>query len=812
MKQIILSLAAFFSLHTLQAQDVTYVLFNRDCMNQLEYRYSYPNLKGDNAVWAYSVKPNTLEHYIFMTEGAGHFSPELPDGTVTCRNLDLDDAFVASVNRGAQQMLIVFQRQSGGYWLMPVESATLVARKAAKYWVRSKQSSFQFDTLRLVNEQNLAVAGSPTAAYFSGAKLNNCLMEYSFHCQPVKSGQIRSDFQFIPNVGIVNDRTGNSASSAMENELQLVKVNGMALDDHITEACPEGSGKIAMSKFQKPANYGDDSFESDKEMSSIMQKEQDGESPAEYSKGANGILCAEDWEPGTHIVQKKENLRAIARTYKVSEQDLIKWNKIQNPDLIEICQKLWLKPPPAKAAKKTTSNKGVKAQVYDAQPENTKTVKMQGGTQTQKGTQKSLAQKSKTQKTYDPNRPLEYSDGPANDDDYEYFESETTGAYTRPKIHVVHRGEYLYKIAKMYRCPEECIRIANAMPLEGDEPLTIGQEIIIPECTCTLDGKVLKSPSATTKQPTVKRQNSQGYIQPKKRPSIIEESEAPAEYNYDDDRVYKDEDRYEETSLYDKDGAKKVKVQLYKEHLVRQGETIRSIAAKYKVDSGKLGKLNKPTLSDKGEAMPGKTFLIPIEEDGDEEDNEEDNDPYTRKPTTIKDDGYDPYNYGGVESSGSYSPSSAKTRTGVSTKKPSTANKSYSPAEYDNVSENPKYSGSKRPTTAKQKPRTNILEEDTSDDRSPNESNKTRRYADDDRDDPDGKEIVKPKTRKPQTAGSSTADPKSTQHLVKKGETIQSIADKYDVSPYEISQVNNIGLDDSLIPGKKIWIPVEDGK
>ena len=61
-------------------------------MNQLEYRYSYPNLKGDNAVWAYSVKPNVQEHYIFMTEGAGHYSPELPEGTVSCRNLDLDDA------------------------------------------------------------------------------------------------------------------------------------------------------------------------------------------------------------------------------------------------------------------------------------------------------------------------------------------------------------------------------------------------------------------------------------------------------------------------------------------------------------------------------------------------------------------------------------------------------------------------------------------------------------------------------------------------------------------------------------------------
>lgn len=628
MKQITLALAAFFCFQTLLAQDVTYVLFNRDCMNQLEYRYSYPNLKGENSVWAYSVKPNVQEHFIFMTEGAGHYSPELPDGAVTCRNLDLDDAFVASINRGAQQMLIVFQRQSGGYWLMPVESATLVAKKGAKYWVRARQSSFQFDTLRMVNEQNLAVAGSPTAAYFSGAKLNNCLTEFSFHCEPVKSGQIRADFQFIPSIGIVNDRTGNSASQAMENELQLVKVNGMALDDFIAEACPEGPGKIAISKYQKPARYGDDGFESDKEISSIMQKEQDGESPSEYSK-VGGIQCAEDWEPGTHIVQKGENLRAIARSYKVTEQNLVKWNRIQDPDRIEVCQKLWLKQPPANAGKRTT-NKGVKAQVYDEQPESGRTVKIQG---------KPQSQRTGTKKSYDPNRPIVYSDGPEDTNDYEYFDPSDTKGNSRPRIHTVHRGEYLYLIAKMYRCPEECIRIANAMPLEGDEPLSIGQELIIPECTCTVDGKLIKkSPAAATKKPTVKKQNpgieKQPYDQRKKpRASILDSDEEPVIYNYDEEQNpepewSKDPNRFEESSIYDGEstrpsgkkptGAKRKngenqKVSLFKEHHVKQGETLNSIAAKYRVDASELSQING--LTPKEALTPGKTVLIPIEEE-----------------------------------------------------------------------------------------------------------------------------------------------------------------------------------------------------
>lgn len=632
MKQIILALAAFLTFETLPAQDVTYVLFNRDCMNQLEYRYSYPNLKGDNAVWAYSVKPNIQEHFVFMTEGEGHYSPELPEGTITCRNLDLDDAFVASINRNAKQMLIVFQRQSGGYWLMPVESATLVARNGAKYWVRAKQSSFQFDTLRMVNEQNLAVAGSPTAAYFSGAKLNNCLMEYSFHCEPVKSGQIRSDIEFIPSVGIVNDRTGNSASQAMENELQLVKVNGKSLDDYLLTVCPEGSGKIKMSKAQKIAGYGDDNFERDKELSSIMQKEQTEETPTAYSTDADGIRCAEDWEPGTHIVQKGENLRAIARTYKVTEQQLIAWNKIKNPDRIEICQKIWLKQPVIKA--NASTNKGVKPQVYNTEADAGKTVTPQGLKQVQKGPTKAPATKS-----YDPNRPLVYSTEQTAENDYAYFESEKTSADSRPRIHTVHRGEYLYKIAKLYGCPEECIRIANAMPLEGDEPLTIGQELIIPSCTCTVDGKVIKkssAPAAVAPKPTVKKQTTtekQPYSTGKKpRVSILDDTESPAQYNNDEQSPEPERptktNLYEETSLYDeeiskandkkpsttrKKGETSPKVPLFKEHHVKQGETLNSIAAKFRVDASELSQVNG--LAPKEALTPGKIILIPIEEE-----------------------------------------------------------------------------------------------------------------------------------------------------------------------------------------------------
>lgn len=610
MKHFFLSIVACCSFQALLAQDVTYVLFSRDCMTQLEYQYAYPNLKGDEPVWAYSLKPNLQDNFIFMTEGEGHYSPEMPKETGTCLNLDLEDAYVSRINRGTEKLVIVFPRQSGGYWLMPVGSATMVARNGSKYRVNSVQSSFQFDTLKLVNEQNLAVPGSPTSAYYSGTKLNKCLPEYSFHCEPGKQGQLRSDFQFIPGIGIINDRTGNSASQAMENELQLVKVNGKDLAEYVSKMCPEGPVKVVIPKYQKPAAVE----EVDQPISSVKRKENAA------PDATASIDCADNWEPGTHIVQKGENLRAIARTYNLTEQQLVRWNKIQNPNLIDICQKIWLKPPPADAI--------VGNPRLNNPPETGKVNNAQGITQDSKENSRVLPVKKP-----EPGRPTANSD--------EVTDSEDTGGNTTaPRIHTVSRGEYLYKIAKMYMCPEQCIRIANDMPLEGDETLTIGQELIIPECTCTVGGKVIRKPGVTAApatNPAVKKPAPAVETKPvpatkKPKTSILDESEVPIIYekeekkepltpvrtvkpNLADDSTFDDhEDDWnndQKPAGVDRKKMDPDNMPQFKEHRVQQGETLKSIAVKFRVDVSELSLVNG--INPKEALVPGKVILIPID-------------------------------------------------------------------------------------------------------------------------------------------------------------------------------------------------------
>ncbi len=630
MNRIALAFIITFLTQLLPAQEVTYVVFNRDCMSQLVYRYAYPNVKGDDPVYAYSINPNVLENYVFTAKGAGHYAPTMPVGAVSCRSLELNDGFVAAVNRGDRQMLVVFQRQEGGYWLMPIESATLVARSGQKYWVRSKNCSFTFDTLRLENDQNMAITGSATAVYFKGAKLRNCLMEYSFHCESIKSGDIRSDVDLIPSLGFSSDQTGTSTAKALENQMQLFRVNGQYLDDYIAKGCPEG-GKIEISRTLKPAQYGYDKesygySETDKEVMSIKTNKALDAKPTEYNyNGATvAIDCPEKLGDGYHVVQKGENLRAIARTYNVDVPTLVKWNNISNPNLIEVCQVIWYKKPPtnvnklvkdaaAKPAQYSTPENQVVDQRKIKQTSNEKTVRPAEYNAVDDGYD-SWRQKPQNFSTKEVVKPQQY----------EYYDKLQPSS-DRPLIHTIQKGEYLYKLAKMYNCPEECIRQANNMPVQGDVSFAIGEKVIIPECDCLKTGRL--SPK---NQPYDEPVNTKVQEQKTRTGGNLLD---PVTYNYDDPYV-KTEGKKEPAKLVDEwpinetdkvaasinaktekstsKGGDQPKVPQFKEYLARQGDTLRSIATKYKVDPAELAQVNGLGLNEA--IIPGKWILIPIED------------------------------------------------------------------------------------------------------------------------------------------------------------------------------------------------------
>ncbi len=52
------------------------------------------------------------------------------------------------------------------------------------------------------------------------------------------------------------------------------------------------------------------------------------------------IICGENSRPGVHIVQPKETLTDISKKYNISINDIYKWNRLSNKDIIPVCRAL----------------------------------------------------------------------------------------------------------------------------------------------------------------------------------------------------------------------------------------------------------------------------------------------------------------------------------------------------------------------------------------------------------------------------------------------------------------------------------------
>jgi hypothetical protein len=347
--------------------------------------------------------------------------------------------------------------------------------------------------------------------------------------------------------------------------------------------------------------------EDDKEVAEIKNKaieRTNAREPFDFSQ------CPETPGKGYHIVQPGDNLKAIARTYRINEQDLITWNKIKNPNLIEVCQKIWLTKPP----KNNTTSK--------APPTQAATYSNSGSN----SAKKVQDQSDYWEENYDrPTRAAQYNaktpeyNGPAN----KITKVAPAVAAVEPTTHRVKSGDYLYKIAKEYGCLEVCIRRANKMPLEGDITLWPGQELIIPECTCTLPSGVnldVKSPGKGETRPTAKQpvQDEEYYNPQTSKPNFSPKTPNTDEYykpqgyntgttgpkpekikplnNYNEDRPANGNDEGDEDTYFT-------------EHIVKVGDTLNSIGYRYRTNAAELAELNN--LKPNDTLVAGTRLLIP---------------------------------------------------------------------------------------------------------------------------------------------------------------------------------------------------------
>ncbi len=565
------ALLALCLANTLPAQPL-YIMYDATCMKQLEYRYLYTGATS----MSYSLQPSASEHFQLQAGSQGINSPTLPANTVKCREYNFNEQFLNSVNDLSRQVYIVHQ-QTQGYVLMPVISAAQIIRSGTYYLVRARNYSFAVDTSNLVYESNIATGSSDWYIYFNGLKIRGCYYEYSFKREPTRANQERSEFDFIPGIGLSTERSGMTAADAENNQYRLVKINNLALEDYITAQC---QGKAVppstapLSQYTPKVDYGV-VREGDKETASMAKPQTS--TPAGLPPLAD---CPEPPGEGYHIMQPRQTINAVARAYNIPVKSLIGWNKIKDPDRVSVCQKIWLRKPPVNAPSAPASNKQTLTASVDVT-----SIRQEPYWQQQ------VQQPQASQ----PQQPQQVTKTPEQPTAYTIMQPQPQPTYTpagQTLVHTVQKSETLYGIGQRYGVTEADMRRFNKLPATGQVNIQPGMQLFVADCC--------PGQPATT-QPT------QAQPQP-----ATQTNTNPTPGTLPDMFSTTGNTQPVVPTTYSQPGTTtptKTTPTYFQEYIVREGDTINSVAIRFKVSPQELALVNN---KDQNETLiAGQRLLVP---------------------------------------------------------------------------------------------------------------------------------------------------------------------------------------------------------
>lgn len=546
MKHLLLAVLSLLAISTLSAQSSpVYVLFKSECFQQLEYK----RVRSGESIFAYSYRPNVDEQYIFFSVGTPLPTASLPEGTLDCSTLKITDDAVNIINdqTNARQIYVLIQQRTGGYMMMPITTAVQVKRYGSWYLLVGPKYTFAVDTANLSYQANLQSESSPSIIRFTGSQLANCLIQYKFHGEPTGSNKEIVDLDFIYGIGIVNLRRGANQSELQGSEMRLANVGGQTFDAYLTQVCgqpDQNAGKTTSTWTTTDAREPGKEELSSGGMTTQGNQIVTGSGVGAGTAAQSSSGCPTPYGKGYHIVQPGESLYAIARTYGVEASSLIKWNNIKKADHLEVCQQIWLQKPPAAGA--TAKNMTI--------PKNPKGTTVPNQSIYWGGTQQV---------------------------------AKTVQAGNVVGTHLIQQGETLSGIARRYNCSEACIRQANNLPPQGNVIIKTGQTLNIPQCPCQLNAGQSNATPSATRQPTTP-------TTPQQVTSFLNDQTQPAAptAGYQKENPAYNQQQPSNSAQTQGNQSEQKELPPTQEYIVRQGETMSSIAIKHKMSVAELAALN----------------------------------------------------------------------------------------------------------------------------------------------------------------------------------------------------------------------------
>lgn len=460
MRTTFLTVLLFLFLNASVSAANRYILFDEACMDRLEY--AYQNGTESEPYIMYQVNTSPGEK-IILEVGAESQTPQdfMPAQFIRCNNAVFDENLVNTINSNINPVSMVVKK-GNRYYISPITYAARYLINDNVILYDSPKYRFQFDRKMGTIGENIAYRNPRAEVFFEGKLENECSGAYLFHQYAEFEGNPHSDIVLVPEVGIVEERSGINAEDALNNTLRLEKVNGRKLKRHLRRIC-KGED------YATPTEPAENEFTARAAEGEFYTVGQDAGAPAttpqSYDTQAytqpKGTAAAEQPRPATpkppavHTVKKGETLYRISKQYGVTVDQLKAWNS-KTSNTIYPDEQLQVAPPP------TASNEMLAAK---------------GG----------------------PGAPQSYSN---------YSQARPASSGPTDKYHMVRPGETVASLALRYGYTESKFREINN--LSPNQMVKVGQQVRITHCDCPDD-----LPPTSANQPQTTNPTTPSYLRSK---------------------------------------------------------------------------------------------------------------------------------------------------------------------------------------------------------------------------------------------------------------------------------------------------------
>lgn len=319
-----------------------YILYDPACMDRLEY--TYLNNENGAPYVVYHVNTYPGEKIILDVGAESDVVQNFPPAQfIRCSNAVFDEKLVNDINSNIDRVFIVIKKGENSYVASPIIYAARFLQAEDFVLYDSPKYRFQFDLKMGAIGENIALRNPKARVYFEGRLENDCSGAYLFTQTAEFAGNPHTDLVLVPEVGIVEERSGINAEDAMKNTLRLNLVNGQKLAPYLLRIC---KGIEQPPAAATTAGAASDEFIT---VGAAPQPAPAGQlTPrSAESQATTPTAAAPATEPAAdmHTVAKGETLFRISKKYNVSVAQLQQWNNKGKSTVIFNGEKLRVAPP-----------------------------------------------------------------------------------------------------------------------------------------------------------------------------------------------------------------------------------------------------------------------------------------------------------------------------------------------------------------------------------------------------------------------------------------------------------------------------------